>query len=150
MSIEEIKTRVRQQFAFLIGEFGFKEPQVQDQRTSSTFRYLDGELALEVEVEYCQFFIFVLVVKLEEGRLPQGYYQAKGTACRLHLQDIIKKFGLLPAEECDVLRSLARARAANGSNDANEEMMIKSAATLLHQTLGWILANNEKAFESHR
>lgn len=69
--------------------FGFSKPQVTKEEWSTTLTLMLSEIALEIEVDWRDFDIFVLVVRLEKGKMPSGYYVSQGRPCRYHLQKII-------------------------------------------------------------
>ena len=47
------------------------------------------KIALEIEIDWRDFDVFLLIVKLENGDLPSGYYVSKGLPCRYHIQKVI-------------------------------------------------------------
>lgn len=69
--------------------FGFYKPQVSIGEWSTTLTLMLSEIALEIEIDWRDFDIFVLVVRLENGKMPSGYYVSQGRPCRYHLQKII-------------------------------------------------------------
>jgi hypothetical protein len=54
------------------------------------------DIALEIEIDWRDFDLFVFIVRLENGNLPSGYYVSEGRPCRYHLQKVIadKKWGV--------------------------------------------------------
>ena len=48
-------------------------------------------IAIELELDWREFDSFFLLVKLEGGQFPQGYYVSNGKPCRYHLQKVIKE-----------------------------------------------------------
>jgi len=88
--IEDFATR---EFGGLLGEYGYhaEEPVRVDGKTRIDF-VKDG-IAVEVELDWREFFAFVLFVELKDGRLPGGYYVADGKPCRKHLARVIQEQG---------------------------------------------------------
>lgn len=69
--------------------YGFSKPQVTKEEWSTTLTLMLTEIALEIEIDWRDFDIFILVVRLENGKMPSGYYVSEGRPCRYHLQKII-------------------------------------------------------------
>jgi hypothetical protein len=69
--------------------FGFSKPLVTQQEWSTTLTLMLTNIALEIEIGWRDFDVFVLVVRLENGNLPSGYYVSEGRPCRYHLQKVI-------------------------------------------------------------
>lgn len=69
--------------------YGFSQPQVTQEEWSTTLTLMLTDIALEIEIDWRDFDIFVLVVRLENGNLPSGYYVSEGRPCRYHLQKVI-------------------------------------------------------------
>lgn len=53
--------------------------------------YLKGNLGIELELDWREFGAFLLVVRLENGQLPNGYYLSNGRKCRKHIGNIIRE-----------------------------------------------------------
>lgn len=86
------------EFAFL-QEFGFRGPEVDEDGPVETVSWLHDHIGLEVELDWHEFDVSVLFVRLEEGRLPGGYYVSNGRTVRVHLQQLVKDEGWpLPPE----------------------------------------------------
>ncbi len=69
--------------------FGFSEPVISHEDWSTTVTFMLSNIALEVEIDWRDFDIFILIVRLENGALPNGYYVSEGMPCRYHLQKVI-------------------------------------------------------------
>jgi hypothetical protein len=69
--------------------YGFSQPRITQEEWSTTITLMLTDIALEIEIDWRDFDIFVLVVRLENGNLPSGYYVSEGRPCRYHLQKII-------------------------------------------------------------
>lgn len=76
-----------------IEKFGFAKPIVNRQKWSTVIDWLHDKIALEVELDWRDFDLFLLIVNLDNGNLPKGYYVSDGKVCRLHLQEAIKQHG---------------------------------------------------------
>jgi hypothetical protein len=53
--------------------------------------YLKDSLGLELEFDWRESDIFLLIVRLKSGILPKGYYVENGGKCRKHLVNIIRE-----------------------------------------------------------
>lgn len=69
--------------------YGFSKPRLNQEEWSTTLTLMLTDIALEVEIDWREFDVFVLVVRLENGEIPSGYYVSEGRSCRLHLQKVI-------------------------------------------------------------
>ena len=106
--IEEI---VIEKFLFLNGSHGFNKPISKRENWSTTISYLSKEIAIEFEIDLRECSIFVLVTKLDKGKLPKGYYMSKGRLCRIHIEEILqKKFGISRNEIQDKISSINKKR----------------------------------------
>jgi hypothetical protein len=71
-------------------DFGFSGPVVTHEKWTSKIDWLGDEIAIEMELDWRELEIFCLLVRLEDGHLPDGYYVSNGRPCRYHLQKVIQ------------------------------------------------------------
>lgn len=71
--------------------YGFSQPRVTQEDWLTTLTLMLTNIALEIEIDWRESDIFVLVVRLENGTLPSGYYVSEGRPCRYHLQKIVSE-----------------------------------------------------------
>ena len=86
------KNRIVENIIELLGNFysyGFSEPRVYQEKWMTTLILMLTDIALEIEIDWREFDIYVLVVRLENGNLPSGYYVSEGRLYRYHLQKIV-------------------------------------------------------------
>lgn len=69
--------------------YGFSKPIVSQDDWSTSIIFKLTNIALEIELDWRDFNVFVLVVRMERGNLPSGYYVSAGKPCRYHLQKVI-------------------------------------------------------------
>jgi hypothetical protein len=60
-------------FAFLQEEWGFSHPILAQNPWSTTIAYLSKEIGTEIELDWHDLDVFILVARLDEGKLPKGY-----------------------------------------------------------------------------
>lgn len=53
--------------------------------------YFKGDLGFEIELDWRDFDLFALIVRLENRQLPNGYYVSSGRKCRKHLNNVIRE-----------------------------------------------------------
>jgi hypothetical protein len=70
---------------------GFASPKVTVTPAMTTITWLHSNVAIEPELDWRDLSIFCLLVRLEDGKIPEGYYISNGKPCRYHLQKIIRK-----------------------------------------------------------
>ena len=85
-----IENWVLEEFAELV-ELGFSKPIISHDNWSTVIDWMGAEIALELELDWREFTAFFLLVQLEEGKLPVGYYVSNGRPCRYHLQKVVKE-----------------------------------------------------------
>lgn len=85
----EIQDYLLDKFAFLKNEYGLSELIIEDNGWITDIYYLGYEIGIEFELDLHDFDVFVLVVLLEDGKIPGGYYMNKGAKCRVHLEKIL-------------------------------------------------------------
>lgn len=82
----------KQEYSFLCSEYGFYQPIVSNEGYTTTIDFLENDLAIELEFEWREFCVFLMVVRLTDGKLPEGYYTYLGKKVRLPLMHLIEKY----------------------------------------------------------
>ena len=142
---QELERFVAEQFAFLV-ERGFRAPTVAKEGWITRVDFVYDSIASEVEVHWRELDIFVLLVRLEAGRLPQGYYVSRGRRSRVHLLTLVAE-RKWPADSQVVSRLHASAPAgARKSNIADLEDKISAYRALVLQCLERIVEESEYLF----
>ncbi len=57
-------------------------------------------VGIELEIDWREYGIFLLVVRLHNGKMPEGYYESDGREGRVHLLNIAKKMGWNVPPQC--------------------------------------------------
>ena len=70
---------------------GFQPARVFEDRTQTTVCWLHNHISLELEFDWRENAIFLLVVRLENGNRPNRYYASNGVKCRIHIQEMIAR-----------------------------------------------------------
>jgi hypothetical protein len=87
---KEIESLALDKFSFLQDEFGLKKPILNRDRWNTTVSYLSKEIGIEIELDWRDLDVFILITKLDAGRLPNGYYMFNGKTCRIHLEKVLQ------------------------------------------------------------
>jgi hypothetical protein len=91
---EDLVSLVQRRFSFLEEDLALRK-QVTDERHSTSVAYLGTDLAFEFEFDWYDLDIFVFVVRLESGSLPDGYYVSEdGSPCRWSIRDALVRYGI--------------------------------------------------------
>ncbi len=87
----EFENEVLEELKSLIIGWGLSEPHIKRDNYSTTFDYFATQFAIEVEFDWREYFVFILIVKLEAGQLPNGYYVSNEGICREYLQRVLQR-----------------------------------------------------------
>jgi len=69
----------------------FASPTVTLTPAMTTIAWLHSNVAIELELDWRELSISCLIVRLEDGKMPDGYYMSNGKPCRYYLQKLIRK-----------------------------------------------------------
>lgn len=87
---KEIESLVLDKFSFLQNEFGLDKPLLKRHTWNTTISYLSNEIGIEIEIDWRDLDVFILITKLDAGKLPKGYYVNNGKTCRVHLEVVLQ------------------------------------------------------------
>ena len=88
---KEIESLVLDKFLFLQDKFGLEKPILNSDTWNTKVSYLSKEIGIEIELDWRDLDVFILITKLDEGKLPKGYYVSNGKTCRIHLEEVLQK-----------------------------------------------------------
>jgi len=88
---KDITEFVLNEFSELVNRWGFQPPKVTAEDWITRIDYFKGDLGFEIELDWRDFDLFALLVRLENGCLPSGYYVSNGRRCRKHLNNVIRE-----------------------------------------------------------
>ena len=142
----EIENWVICQYAELIN-CGFSEPVIERKDWNTVIDWLGTDIALEIELDWREFDVFLLVVRLENSQLPQGYYVSNGEPCRFHLQKVIEENGWFVAlDEMKITSTNGkRGRLQKPSADNLRQRVLAHRAVLM-SCINQIIANRGTIF----
>jgi len=73
-----------------LGVYGFSRPFVIKDKWSSCIECLHKKVGIEIEIDWRELVLSVFIVRLESGKLPNGYYRSKdGAPCRYRIEIVI-------------------------------------------------------------
>jgi len=90
---DKLKNFVLEQFSDIVDQYSFSTPAIGEEKAMTRIDYLGTNLAIELELDWREFDIYVLIVRLEDGKLPKGYYVSNGKKCRKHFVNIVREQG---------------------------------------------------------
>ncbi|MBI4356432.1 MAG: hypothetical protein HY559_00930 [Gammaproteobacteria bacterium] len=103
--------------------FGFTKPIANEEYWSTSITWMLKKIGVEIEIDWRDFDIFVLIVRLENGKMPNGYYVSGGQPCRYHLQKVISdRRWNVDRESLAKISPGKRGKRQSGKN--SEDMMI--------------------------
>jgi len=88
----DLENAGRERFSFLI-EMGFEAAKTVSDNWSSTLCFCNTsvDLSIELHFDWRDMVASVLIVRLTNGREPQGYYVSEGKRCRVYLQELVRR-----------------------------------------------------------
>lgn len=85
-----LEANVLKTFRFLVTDFGMSQPLIKEAGSLIVVAYLGNTVGFEVELDVREQQIYMLVVHLNNGRLPKGYYREADRTVRIHLEKLLK------------------------------------------------------------
>lgn len=140
---KQLESVVKRCFLFLTKKWGFSEPKIKHDRWTSTFSYLLEDIGIEIEIDWRDLDVYLLVVRLKNNALPEGYYISEGTICRVHLVNLIRE---LKWNVDKKLISLYK-RTSKIKNPDELASKIELFSTLLKEVIKLLLENREAIFK---
>ena len=138
MEVAELKQEVRAVFDPLAIRFSLSGPTEASLATTEfSFGYVAHDLGIQIAVDMCDFFIYVLLFRPVGAEIPLGYTDANGRTQKLYLQQALKSLSINTEQETQALRKLA-------GNHLNCTAMATILARLLERHWPMLLANVEK------
>ncbi len=76
-----------------LADYGFSNPLVRSENFKTKIGWLHEKIGIEVVLDWRDLDVSGLIVKLEDGNLPDGYFVSDGKRCRVYLQRAIRENG---------------------------------------------------------
>lgn len=84
-----------QQITSITANYSYRSPVKVRDRANCVWLFENSSLSVEVEFDNREQTMFLLLVRMTAGCLPDGYYRdAAGLKCRIHLNDALEKLTL--------------------------------------------------------
>lgn len=147
MSVQqEVERFALQNFAILQSDYNFKPPRIRREGWITTVDFIRDNIAVELEIDWREFEVFLLIVRLEAGRIPKGYYISGGKKRRVYL------LGLIEERQWSVDRTLVSQIRSKPKDPRVREVnalraKIANYLKLLLSCISQILAEGERLFE---
>lgn len=126
-------------------DLGFVGPSLAENGVNPTLHWLSAEIEIELELDAREEGLYLLLVRPEMGKLPDGYYISHGKPCRVHLEHVILKLRLRVDDKAwERVRMLSQARNHTTSHWSDLSL---AYGQLLRSCIDQILAETHRAFE---
>jgi hypothetical protein len=142
---KEIESLVLDKFSFLQDEFGLDKPILNRDTWNTTVSYLSKEIGIEIELDWRDLDVFVLITKLDGGRLPKGYYVFNGETCRVHLEEVLQKN--LNVRKNKIQEVIGSFKKKQKKNQQNMVTRISAYQQLLNNHVGAICSAGRSLFK---
>lgn len=124
---------------------GFLRSAVKRERWSTTVSYLSSDIAIEVELDWRELDVFILVTALLDGSLPDGYYVSGGKKCRIHLEKVLKDGCAI--SESEIRSSLKKQPPRSERNETTMKGRVDDYVRLLERHMSKIKEQGLRLFE---
>ncbi|MFW9879943.1 MAG: hypothetical protein ACFFG0_43270 [Candidatus Thorarchaeota archaeon] len=145
--IKDLESYTLELYSFLLREFGLKKPRIKRDSGITTIYYLSKLIAIEIELDWREADIFVLVTKLENENLPGGYYMWKGKRYRLYIEDVLKILSIEGTNK--LVESIITNRKKGGRTKKAMEERIAAYKQLLLISIDRIINEGVSVFEKY-
>ncbi len=129
----------------ILGVHGFSQPTAKREKWSTTVSSLSSDIAIEVELDWRELDVFVLVTALSDGALPYGYYVSGGKKCRIHLEKVLK--GGCAISEAEIRNSLKKPPPRSKKDETTMKSRVDDYMRLLEQHISTIKEQGLRVFE---
>jgi len=140
MEVDEIKLIIRSIFDPIARKIGLEGPYEEvHSNFSFSFGYFSNDVGIEVRVDMSDFFIYLLLFKTRQKKIPIGYKDHTGHRQKLYFQEALKELSLGGETETKELQRL-------GGDFRNCEKMASLLANLLKEKWSLVVSQKTKLF----
>lgn len=140
---QQLESLVISEFSELRELYGFNGPYISRETWVTRIDYLKNNLGIEFELDWRDYAVFLLIVRLENGALPEGYYVSHGRKCRKHIETIAREHRLISS----LPLGKAKRRNLEQPSMAKLKQSLVQYKTILFNLLPQIEALGEKLFD---
>lgn len=87
---DAMRVQAVENFQFLVQYFRMTQSLVKEDESMIIIAYTSDSIGFELELDLLEEQMFMLVVKLNDGELPSGYYLNNTETVRLHLEKLLR------------------------------------------------------------
>jgi hypothetical protein len=134
-------------FSFLTDSYRFQKPLINSSNFQARISYLAENIGIELELDWREMSVFVLIVRLESGKLPNGYYVSESDrkVCRIHLQRVLYNLGYRD-EEINTKGFYKKRKKREFPSFEGMKSMLEKESALLKKTIDLIIIKQESLF----
>ncbi len=148
VEMRDIGSLAIERFSFL-KDYGFHEPLFRPNNLQSRISYLSENIGIDIELDWRDPSVYVLIVRLESGKLPNGYYvsETDGKICRIHLQKGLYNLGYRD-EQINAERFYKKRKKKEQKPPSVEGMQsqLEADSNLLKKTIDLIISKQKLIF----
>ncbi len=127
---EDAEEMALAEFSALHDRYGYRAPLITKDGWITRAAFVKGDIGIELEFDWRDTCLSVLVVRLDNGHLPKGYYVDAGRPCRKHLVSVARERRWPNAPP-----TAPHVRAHRGSGP---EELAEAAARIRDLLVGWL------------
>lgn len=135
-------------FQFLVG-MGFDKVKIVTDEWFSTLSFKNKTINLSIEIHYDwrDIVVSVFIVRLKNGKDPEGYYMSEGMPCRIYLQELIQKYSWpVPKESWIYVQPDNNLKKQEVSSYLKFEKKLEHLGELLKSCINEIICEGELLF----
>lgn len=139
----------KEKFHFLT-EMGFDAPKKVSDSWSSTLCFLNAsvDLSIELHFDWRDMVLSVLIVRLKNGKEPEGYYVSEAKRCRVYLQELVRKNNwLVPKKNWERIQPGNDSKKRRTTSLSDFEEGIEDYREVLKSCVQDIVSGGESLFE---
>lgn len=148
VELKDIENLAIEIFSFL-KEYGFYESLFRSNNLQSGISYLAENIGIDVELDWREMWVLVLIVRLESGKLPNGYYVSNtdGKICRIHLQKALYNLGYRDGQiNAEGFYKKQKKKKQKPPSIEGMREQLEAGSNLLKKTIDLIISKRESVF----